>query len=404
MSLTVCLAPADTVGYPQGGGHLWVYLQWALALRAQGLRVIWLEGIDLDRGDTSAARRRRWRNGDVRLCIATLRARLEAFGFGDALALYSMNGAPLPRELAEGCFDLDTAADADLLLNLWHSLPAPVVRRFRRSAFVDTDPGTLQIWMTTGDIQLAPHDVYFTIGETVGTNAARFPDCGLRWHYTPPPVFLPEWPAAPAEPGAPYTTITHWWGGTFEFQGLTFSNEKRVAYLAHAELPSRTSAKLELAVCLGEHFEEWRARLEPLGWSMRDAWEVSATPGQYRAYIQRSRGEFSCVKPYCVLIANGWTSDRTLCYLASGKPAVVQHTGPSRFLPEAEGLFRFRSMEEAVRAFAAIEADYDRHCRLARALAEEYFDGRQVVARVLERALDGERRTRVATRGKVVAI
>jgi len=262
------------------------------------------------------------------------------------------------------------------------------VRRFRRSAFVDTDPGLLQVWMTTGDICVAPHDVYFTIGETVGTPEARIPDCGLRWHYTPPPVFLAEWPVVPADPASSYTTITHWWGGTFEFRGTTFSNDKGAAFLEYAGLPSRTSAKLELAVCLGEHYEEWRARLEPQGWHIREAWDVSATPEEYRSYIQRSRGEFSCVKGCYVQFANAWVSDRTICYLASGKPAVVQHTGPSRFLPDAAGVFRFRSMDEAVRALAAAEADYARHSRLARALAEEYFDGCRVIARVLERALD----------------
>jgi hypothetical protein len=324
----------------------------------------------------------------VRKCVETLRERLELYGLGDTLALYSINGGTLPGDLAQGCLDLEAAAGADLLLNLWHSLPAPVVQRFRRSAFVDTDPGLLQVWMTAGDIHLAPHDVYFTVGETVGTPAARFPDCGLRWHYTPPPIFLPEWPPAEAEPAAPYTTVAHWWGGTFEFQGMTFCNEKRVAFLEHAELPSRTTAKLELAVCLGEHRDEWKARLEPLGWQIREAWEVSATPEQYRAYIQGSRGEFTCVKPAYVALVTSWISDRTACYLASGKPAVVQHTGPSRYLPDAEGLFRFRDLEEATRAMAAVEADYERHCRLARALAEEYFDGSQVAAQVLERALD----------------
>jgi hypothetical protein len=253
---------------------------------------------------------------------------------------------------------------------------------------VDTDPGLLQVWMTTGDIHLAPHDIYFTIGETVGTPEARFPDCGLRWHYTPTPVFLPAWPPVRTESAAPYTTVTHWWGGTFEFRGMTFSNDKSAAFLEYAELPSRTSANLELAVCLGQHYEEWRARLEPQGWSVREAWDVSATPEEYRAYIQRSKGEFSCVKPYCPQFVNGWTSNRTVCYLASGKPAVVQYTGPSRFLPEADGLFRFRCMDDAVRAMAAIEADYERHCRAARTLAEEFFDGRRAVRQILEHALD----------------
>src|SRR5256886_1347238 len=308
------------------------------------------------------------------LFYAALKAHLGRYGLADALALYAIDGAPLPDDLAAAGLSLDAAADADLLLNLSHALPAAVVGRFHRSAFVDTDPGLFQVWMTTGDICVAPHDIYFTIGETVGTPAARFPDCGLRWHYTPPPVFLAEWPVVRADPTVPFTTITHWWGGTFEFAGTTFSNEKRIAYLEYADLPSRTPARLELAVCLGQHYAEWRERLGALGWGVREAWEVSATPEQYRAYIQSSRGEFSCVKPYCVQFVNSWTSDRTICYLASRKPLVVQHTGPS-CLPDEAGLFRFRSMDEAVRALAAIEADYERHCRLARQLGEEHFDG-----------------------------
>src|SRR5207244_13360308 len=120
--------------------------------------------------------------------------------------------------------------------------------------------------------------------------------------------------------------------------------------------------------------------------TIRPSWEVSRTPEAYRTYIQQSKGEFSCAKPSCMLLQNAWISDRTLCYLASGKPAVVQHTGASRFLPDAEGLFRFRTVEEAARALSAVESDYEHHSRLARELAEE-FDSRQVVARVLERAL-----------------
>src|SRR5439155_503904 len=125
-----------------------VYLNWALALRAAGCRVIWLEGVDAV-DDGSVARRRRWRGRDVGECVAALKAHLARFGLADALALYSINGEPLPDDLAAAGLDLDAAADADLLLNLAHALPAAVVRRFRRSAFVDTDPGLLQVWMTT---------------------------------------------------------------------------------------------------------------------------------------------------------------------------------------------------------------------------------------------------------------
>jgi hypothetical protein len=132
---------------------------------------------------------------------------------------------------------------------------------------------------------------------------------------------------------------------------------------------------------------EERRFLEQRGWKIQHAWEVSSTPEQYRAYIQRSRGEFSCVKPSCILLQNAWISDRTLCYLASGKPAVIQHTGPSAFLPDAAGLFRFQSLEEAARMLDAVEVDYERQCSAARKLAEEYFDARKVVGSVLERAL-----------------
>ena len=134
--------------------------------------------------------------------------------------------------------------------------------------------------------------------------------------------------------------------------------------------------------------EEYRRLMEPKGWRLREAWDVSSTPDDYRAYVRRSRGEWSCAKPSFIALETAWVSDRTLCYLASGRPAVVQHTGPSRILPDAEGLFRFRSLDEAARALAAAEADYGRHCRLARALVEEHFDARLVVGRVLERALE----------------
>jgi hypothetical protein len=389
VSTTVCLVPARTVAYPQGGGHLWVYLQWALGLRALGCRVIWLEGIDPYQPEQES-----------RAKVATLKLRLQPYGLSESVALFSLNGAALPREVAGDTLDLDAAAEADLLLNLWHSLPSSVVSRFRRSAFVDTDPGLLQVWMTRGDVRVAPHHISFTIGETVGTPEALFPDCGLRWHYTPPPIFLLEWPPTPIGSSAPYTTVTHWWGSTFEFEGRTISEEKHVAFLEYGDLPSRTTVRLELAICLAEYYEQWRARMEPLGWKIREAWEVSDTPERYRAYIQQSRGEFSCVKPSCVTLANAWISDRTLCYLASGKPAVVQHTGKSRILPDAEGLFRFRNMDEAVRALSVVEADYGRHSRLARELAAE-FDARHVVARVLERALaaTGSDRERAATAG-----
>jgi hypothetical protein len=187
----------------------------------------------------------------------------------------------------------------------------------------------------------------------------------------------------------PYTTVSSWWGWWEVHQGETYSNEKRTAFLEYLELPRHTSVSLELALALWGHRDhDGDVRLlEAHGWTVREAFDVGATPERYRDYVRHSRGEFSCAKPSCLRLQNAWISDRSICYMAMGKPAVVQHTGPSRFLPDSDGLFRFRSLEGAVRALAEAEANYEHHGRQARALVEEYFDAEKIMRRILERAL-----------------
>jgi len=372
VGITVCLA-AKTLHIPQAGGALWVYLNWALGLQALGCDVIWLEA-----AKPSAPVE------EVSAAVASLKSRLERYGLADSVALCSWTTESLPREATSGCVDLDAACAADLLLNLAYDIPAQVVERFRRSALVDVDPGLTQIWISEGGMTVAPHDVYFTIGETVGQPEALFPDCGLTWHYTPPAVFLPAWPVTPADSAAPYTTVTSWWGGWMDFRGENYGNRKRDGFFPFLDVPRRAPVPLELAISgvAGPDL----AMLSDRGWRVADALIVVATPWDYQRYIEASGGEFSCAKPSCVRLQNAWISDRTLCYLASGKPAVVQHTGPSRFLPDATGLFRFRDPEEAVRYLEKATADYEAHSKRARALAEEHFDAKKVVSSVLERA------------------
>ena len=127
--------------------------------------------------------------------------------------------------------------------------------------------------------------------------------------------------------------------------------------------------------------------LEGRGWRIHHSREVAATPEMYRAYIQRSRGEFSCAKRSCMELQNAWVSDRTLCYLASGKPVVLQDTGPSSFLTNGEGMFRFSTAEQAARAFDVINGDYEKHSRAARRIAERFFDAKQVGKEILCQAL-----------------
>ncbi len=378
MSVTVCLA-ADALGYPEGGGHLWVYLNWALGLHANGCRVIWLEGVGACASSEA-----------IRANIARLRERLAQYGMRDCLALSSRTEEPLPRALRSEALDLVDASEADLLLNLRYGMRSEVVERFRRSALVDIDPGLLQVWMSSGQLSVVPHDVYFTIGETVGRPGAGFPDAGVAWHYTPPCVAIERWPVRGSTEEAPFTTVSHWqadeWMQDPAGKGA-YRNDKRSGFLPYMDLPRYTCRPLEMALCLGAGDDVERRQLEGRGWRIRDARAVASTPEDYQCYVQRSRGEFSCAKPSCIRLQNAWISDRTLCYLASGKPAVVQHTGPSRFLPEAEGLFRFRNLAEAVRSLEAAEADYARHSKAARALVERFFSAREVTGKVLERAL-----------------
>jgi hypothetical protein len=362
----VCLS-VDTIGYPEGGGYFWCYLNWALGLRALGCEVVWLEGLG---------------GRPLQPSVASLRARLDPYALGGSLALWAWDGLSVPA--GDSHVDLEAATDADLLINFRYDLPGEVVRRFRRSALVDDDPGLLQTWLRVGEIDIAKHSVYVTTGENIGPL-----DPDRDWIPAAPCVALDWWqPAGHAEVAA-FTTISHWQGEEWFNDGdILFRNDKRSGFLPFLDLPARTRQPLELALLLADDEGHERVDLEARGWRIRNSHDVARTPWDYQRYVQGSLGEFSCAKPSTIFLGNAWISDRTVCYLASAKPAVVQYTGPSTILPDAEGLWRFRTPDEAVQCLDAIGADYEHQCLLARELAEEHFDARKVLSRLLERALD----------------
>jgi hypothetical protein len=327
----------------------------------------------------------KWR-GQAELLVR----RMRACGLAAPLALYADTaGTPLADAPADTICLADAAARADALLSLRYGTHGEVVARFRRSALVDIDPGLLQVWIAQGHIRLPRYDLYFSIGENMMTPGSRVPRTGHDWLPTRPCVALDQWPTRPGAPGAPFTTVTHWYADEWITDGAeVYANDKRSGFLPFLDVPGRTRIPLELAVCLGNDQAE-RADLERRGWRLRDSVAVAGNPEAYRDYLGQSRGEFACVKPSCVRLQTAWISDRTVCYLACGKPAVIQHTGPSGYLPDDAGLLRFRDPAEAVRALEAAASDYERHSRLARQLAEEYFDGRRVAGRVLEVLMDG---------------
>jgi hypothetical protein len=410
----IVISPTRVASYPEGGGHFWVFMQYAQALRRLGCEVHWLERVD-ESGEGRCSRR----------ALATFLERLERFDLGGAGILYTESAKEgdeactrrylgIERERAEAIL-----RQADLLLNFHYGIAPDLLARFRRTALVDIDPGLLQFWLSQGQLRVAPHDVYFTTGETVGVPGSSIPDCGLPWLRMRPPVCLECWPYVYRDDCVAMTTVSGWWGDEWITDGgdVLYENNKRVSFLEFGELPQHTGQALELALCLGigeredevqperlsggfaatapAHIPQYvgdaydRALLESHGWRVRHAHEVAGSPEAYCAYIQRSRGEFSAVKPSCVRFRNAWVSDRSLCYLASGKPVVVQDTGPSTFLPSGIGMFRFSTLDEIVDAIATINADYEKHCRAAREIAEVHFDARRILEGVLDRALGG---------------
>ena len=396
--MTIVISVYEVANFPEGGGHFWVYLQYALGLRRLGCEVYWLEQV-------RSARDAATRDGP----LSIFRERMRRFGLEDRLLLYVLDragdGTSSPRFVGRTRSQAEAILRrADLLLNFHYAIDPRLLDCARRTALVDIDPGLLQFWIGSGQIAVAAHDRYLTTGETVGTPGTRVPDCGLHWLHVRPPVCLEFWPFVYHPRAHWVTTVSSWashdWlkmtdGGTT----IVRENTKRVAFLPFVELPLNTSQPLELALYLvdrdptqahraqaAEDARE-RALLERNRWRVRDSREVAGSPEAYRSYIQRSRGEFSCAKPSCVDFQNAWVSDRTLCYLASGKPVVVQDTGPSSFLPHGEGMFRFTSLDQAVQSLEEVNARYALHCHAAREIAVAYFGSDRVLEGVLNAAL-----------------
>jgi hypothetical protein len=381
---TIVLSPFNVVNYPDGGGHFWVYMQYAQGLRRLGCEVYWLEQVRPGKDPERDAR-----------AMATFWERMERFGFANRVLLYRRNegaGAPIEYIGVTQARAEQVLRRADLVLNFHYAIDPQILAGARRTALVDIDPGLTQIWISTGALTVPRHDIYFTIGETAGTCAATFPDCGVPWVHIRPPVCLERWPYV-HDPGCEaFSTVAGWWSGKWikvieHGQEVCYDNNKRVAFLEYLPLPGMTTQPLELALHLAADDVADRQLLERYCWRIRHARDVASAPERYQAYIQGSRGEWSCAKPFFVKLQNAWISDRTICYLASGKPAVVQHTGPSAYLPNGEGLFRFTTLEEAAAALDAVNADYERHCRAARDIAAAYFDAAEVVDGILSEAL-----------------
>jgi hypothetical protein len=283
---------------------------------------------------------------------------------------------------------LQTLLDqADLLLNLGGVCWLPEFERCRRRALVDMDPFFTQIGQF-GLEGIERYQARFSYGHNIGRPDCGIPADGYDWLATVPPVVTEAWQEAAARPApahAPFTTIASWTAyGAVTHEGEEYGQKDR-EFLALLELPRRIPQSLEIALSGAD--DAARRTLIEAGWSVRDAGEVTANPAAYQDYIADSRGEFSVAKHAYVKTRSGWFSDRSVCYLAAGRPVVLQDTGIGEWLPVGSGVLCFRSPDEAAACLEAVDAAYPHHCRAARALAERYFDYRVALPALLERAM-----------------
>ena len=381
--IPVFVASNFVAKYPTGGGNFWVPLQYLLGLRALGIEAYWLELL-WPKSDVANARR----------LMEAFQRNVEALGLGDwvGAVLFPDDeyGDPPGREERYGAasaLDLWARARDGLLLNLANSIPTSLRGRFARTALLDIDPGQFQLWAREVDLGVGSHDAHLTIGRNLGAPDCPVPLGDVPWHRVWPAVHLPAWPALPVIQGARYTTVTQWWSdGWTVLDGEVIEGHKRTSFLRVVELPRRAPVELELAAYILPEEAEDRRALTAAGWHLADPAVVAGTPGAFRRYVQQSRGELSCAKPAYVRTRPGWISDRTICYLASGRPCVVEATGAEGHLPACAGLRFFRTAGEAAECLRAVEGDYPAAARAARELAQEVFAARVVLPEILKHA------------------
>lgn len=369
--LRVVLANASLAQYPQGGGHWSALLQYLLGLDALGHDVFWLELL-ITTG--SAARDRK--------LIGTFLNRFRRYGFSGRCALLLVD-CDLPEAELESAevhgmskHQLQkTIKNTDLVWNICCSLRQPLLSLFKRRVLIDLDPGIIQIPALGSDLAISDHEILLTVGSKMGDPDCQVPTLGLRWERFLPFVHLPAWKPAP-DPGiqAPFSSVTQWTWEEIWYNGRVLSASKRQAFLRYAELPQRTGRAFELAANIHPRDTTGdRERMLGMGWKLVYPDRITSSPPKYQKYIKQSRAEICCAKPIYRDLNTGWLSDRSVAYLASGRPVLAEDTGFSAHIPTGRGLLCFKDMSEAVAGVQEIDGNYAVHARAARELAEECF-------------------------------
>jgi hypothetical protein len=363
---------ASIANRPHRPGHAEAMLQWALGLRQLGWEVTVLDRLDAATASDSAA------------ALHWVDTVMGDAGLAGCWAVLTGEGSPHGMEATE----LRRRVEGALLLDVMGFIgDHPAADAVARRVFVDVDPGYSQLWRELGYADLlAGHDRFVTVGLCVGEASCTVPTCGVPWVTTPPPVVLERWPAAPvADSAASLSTVGSWRGpwGVLDRNGVRLG-QRAHTFRALLDLPARTDAGFEVMLDIDPGDAADLAGLEAAGWNVADPLEAVPTRAEYMALVHRSLAELSVAKEMYVRTGSGWFSDRSACYLASGRPVVALDTGFSHHLPTGEGLLAFADAEGAAEAVAALRAEPARHARAARAIAEEHLDAHRVLSRLLD--------------------
>lgn len=367
--------------YPLAG-IAWQAIHYLVGLRRLGWDVFYVE----DSGASPYDPRHATRTEDHTYALQYIGGAMDRFGLADRWA-YVEGVSGRVHGLSRARLDALYREAAGILNLCGATAPRAEHRQGARLIYVETDPVYEQVQIaagtTTSEGFLASHDVLFTYGENLGAPDCPVPLERFKWLTTRPPVLVEEWPA-PTGPGpAVFTSIASWEnrGKDVTFRGETWRWSKHVNFLRFLELPRRAPQRIRLAMDPGD--EAVRARLVAAGWELTDPAPLSGDIDAYRDFIASSRGELTVAKDIYVRPRSGWFSDRSVCYLAAGRPVVTQDTGFGKYVPTGEGLFAYSTLEEAVDALARVDTDYARHSAAARRVAAEHFTAERVLARLL---------------------
>jgi hypothetical protein len=335
-------------GEPPQGGATWAVLQYALGLERLGHEVFVVQPVDEESPEMAAYFDR---------IVSEFRVR----------AVLLRRGQPCP-----------SVPGTDVLINISGMLRDVALESIPIRVYLDLDPVFNQLWNLQGvDAGLDGHTHYATVG-------TRVPSCGLEWTPTLPPVVLERWPAASSIDHDALTTVGNWRSyGPIERDGIRYG-QKVHSLRRFLDLPERSGQRFELALDIDPGETRDLEALEQHDWHLLDPRLVAGTPSTYSDFIRGSWGEFGIAKEGYVVARCGWFSDRSACYLASGRPVLAQDTGFDDRLPTGAGLFAFRTTDDAVGSIEELRKDYGRHSRAARAIAEEHFDSDRVLTTLLE--------------------